>query len=289
VSLSDNRVIQLLNQYFVPVYLSNEDYSERGAASAEEKAELQRIRREGLAKGLSVGTVHAYVLTPDGHPADSLHVVDAAKADRMVGMLQRTVEKLALKPGPPLVSPAPPAVPAAEPGTLRLHVTSRYLERRGNAYVLVENAGGNWSALPGEDWLRLSGEQQAKLLPGRSVTVGQTWTLDPDVSATLLHRFYPPTENNDLGKNRMEEQSLTGTVTVVSGGVAKARITGSLRMKHPFYHKEDGNDVRATLAGTLEWEPASGRIRTLRLVTDEATYGAGGNRQPFGVALRSLP
>src|SRR5919197_3548626 len=93
-SLSNEKVISLLNRYFVPVYVSNEDYAEGGSAPAGEKAEKDRIYRETLKAGLSAGTVHAYVLAPDGRVLDSLHVAVAAKTDRLLAMLERAVAKL---------------------------------------------------------------------------------------------------------------------------------------------------------------------------------------------------
>ena len=43
VSLSNNQVISLLNQYFVPVFLSNEDFRDGGSAPPAAKAELRRL------------------------------------------------------------------------------------------------------------------------------------------------------------------------------------------------------------------------------------------------------
>ena len=42
-SLSNDKVIDLLNHFFVPVYLSNEDFAKGGCAPIEERKELQRI------------------------------------------------------------------------------------------------------------------------------------------------------------------------------------------------------------------------------------------------------
>ena len=56
-SLSHAKVVELLNAYFVPVYTSNEDYRDGGAAPPDERAELRRIQQEGYRKKLSVGTV----------------------------------------------------------------------------------------------------------------------------------------------------------------------------------------------------------------------------------------
>jgi hypothetical protein len=288
VSLSDERVVSSLNRYFVPVYLANEDYRDGGAAPAEERAELQRIHREGHAAKLSVGTVHAFVLAPDGRLMDSLHVVDAAKADNLVAMLDRTVKKLDVKGGEPLVRPAPPACPAAPPGGLLLHLTARYLEKRGDRYALVQDAGGNWSALPGEDWIPLTAEEAAGLIPAGKPAPGQAWQLPAAVTNKLLTHFYPPTENNDVSKNRIEQARLTGTVLAAAGGVARGRIEGALRMGHSFYHKEDGNTAEAAVAGYVEWEPATRRVRSLKLTTVDATYG-GSSRQPYGVVVASQP
>ena len=71
VSLSNKQVISLLNRYFVNVFVSNEDFTEKGSATAEEKVQLRRIFSEGYAAKLPVGTVHAYILKPDGHLLNS--------------------------------------------------------------------------------------------------------------------------------------------------------------------------------------------------------------------------
>ena len=76
---SSEKVVALLNAYFVPVYVSNEDFRGDGPAPPEERKELQRIFAEGYKAKLSVGTVHAYVLSPAGGTVDSLHVATAAK------------------------------------------------------------------------------------------------------------------------------------------------------------------------------------------------------------------
>src|SRR5205823_120849 len=126
----------------------------------------------------------------------------------------------------------------------------------------------------------------AKWLPRGTVAVGQSWEVDAPTAAALLKRFYPPTEDNDLAKSWIDRQSLRATVVSIRNGIARARIEGDLRMKHPFYHKDDGNFVEAKIAGYLDFEPAGKRIRALRLVTTEASYGDAGNRLPFGAAVK---
>ena len=291
VSLSNPTVISLLNRHFVPVFVSNEDYRGSGSAPPEERAELQRIHREGHAAKLSVGTVHAYVLAPDGRLLDSLHTVQAAKPELLIGLLEKTVSALRTPAAAaPVVEPCPPPVPEAAPGVLRLHLTARYLERRGDDYVLVRNAGGNWSALPSEDWILLRREEAAMLLPTTPARIGLSWEIDPKLASRLLTHFYPPTENSDISKNRIDEQVLRATIVSVEGSRARARITGSLTMKHPFYHKDDDKFVTAGIVGFLEFEPRNKRIVSLQIVTDQADYGGRvGSRLPYGVALRLVP
>ena len=127
---SSSKVIERLNACFVPVYAVNEEYRDRGSAPSGERAEYQRIYREALKAKLSTGTVHAYVLTPDGHPFDSLHVAQAAKVEELRAMLERAVAKLKTPEGAPLVRPAPQSVaPRAEADALVLHLTARTLLR----------------------------------------------------------------------------------------------------------------------------------------------------------------
>src|SRR5581483_8036232 len=125
--LSDSKVIELLNRAFVCVYTVNEDYSEKNpAVPKEEIKELQRIRQEGHQKKLSVGTVHAYVLTPDGHTHDSLHVASAARTAETLKMLERAVTRFRPKEGPPVVKPQPQSgPPPGTPDSLTLHLVSR--------------------------------------------------------------------------------------------------------------------------------------------------------------------
>src|SRR5438034_6008196 len=271
--LSNTRVISLLNRFFVPVYAANEDYRDGGVHPAEEKAEYNRIFKEAHAAKLSVGTVHVYILSPGGHPIDSLHVATAAKTDRLIDLLERTVEKLNVREGKAVVSPvAQSAPPKCASDSLVLHLTSRSLDGRGA-----------WSDFPVEDWIVLGRDEWEKLLPRSPVQVGDSWEVDKKISAKLLTHFYPPTENNDVSKNLFERQSLKATVVSVHNGAARARIDGGMKMRHSFYHKEDGKVVEATVVGFIDFEPSSRNIRSFQLVTEQATYGGG----TFGVAVRS--
>lgn len=270
--LSNSKVISLLNRYFVPVYAVNEDHRENGAAPPEEKAEYNRIFKESHAAKLSTGTVHVYILNPRGHPIGSLHVAEAAKTGRLVQLAEDVIKKLDVREGQAVVEPAAQcARPSCEAGSLAFHLTARSLDGRGA-----------WSEFPVENWIVLGQNEWKKLLPAAKVRTGDSWGIDRDVAVKFLKHFYPATENNDTSRNRFERTSLKATVTSVQGGLARVRLGGDLRMHHSFYHKDDGKIVEATVVGFMDFDPEKQTLRSLKLVTDKATYG-GGN---FGIALQ---
>jgi hypothetical protein len=273
--LADSRVIDLLNRYFVPVYAVNEDYADGGPVAAEEKAEYQRIYRTALGSGLSAGTVHVYLLTPDGTPFDSLHVAVAAQTEKLIALLNKAVQSQHPAAGRPMASPAPQcAPPSAEAGALVLHLTAR-----------PQSGGGSWPGVS-ENWIVLGPDEAAKLLPPAALTLGGSWTPESTIVAKLYRPVYPVTENNDLASNRIDHQELKATVVSIKGQQCRARLEGRVRMKHKFYPgREDNNFVEATIAGYLDYHLVDRHIDRLRVVTDNATYGGG----TFAVALRSLP
>jgi hypothetical protein len=181
-------------------------------------------------------------------------------------------------------------------------LTARYLVPRNQAgarkdvdddYVpdgprLGTERSGQWGAVPSEDWIELKRAQWLKLLPAGPVRIGDSWDLDREVTAQLLTRFYPTTENNDLTTNRLDRQGLKGTVLSVKDGVIRARVEGGLKMKHAFYPgRADENFVEASIVGYIDFEVEKPRIHALRLITDKASYG--GESRRFGVAVRSVP
>ena len=272
--LSRTDVSDTLNKHFVPVYTSNEDYREDKrtgappAVPAEEREAYQKIYHAALAAKLSTGTVHAYVLSPDGMPVDSLHVAEAARGDSLIKMLRRTVEQFNTPAGATLVKPkvqsAPPATPSG--GAMVLHLSSR-----ADGTDPSDNA---WHAYPSEDWVLLTKDNQAELLPPHraAVDVATTWQVDRAVATKVLTHFYPQTENNDVSKNRIDRLSLTAKMVSVGNGVARARLDGDLRMCHPFYHDQTEDIVEAKVVGYVEFDAAARTVKTFKLVTDGATY-----------------
>ena len=270
---SQTPVIEKLNACFVPVYLSQEELAAEGSALASDKEAYRQMLPAAAAKGLSTGTVHAFVLAPDGQPLDSLHVAEAAKTRNLLAMLDGAIAQLKVAAGKPLVAPQPQSRPPPFPkGSLVLHLTSRPLK-----------GGGSWDGIS-ENWIVYRPDEVVGLLPRGKPAVGTTWKIDEKLAERLLTHVYPVTENNDVTKNKILEQSLTGRVISIENGRALARLDGRLKMRHNFYYKEDGKTVEATLTGYVEFAPGQQpRIQSLKLATQTATYGGG----EFGVAVTS--
>jgi hypothetical protein len=296
-SLSSARVIDLLNSYFVPVSLRNQDFDDGGTASADEKSEKTRIYRDALKAGMHAGTVCVYLVSPDGRPtavapANEKLVYDP---DRLAELMLQVVRQLAVVKAEPSVAVKPHSpIPKVSDGSLVLHIVARYLERKGTVCVpydvkavLGTKNGRNWSNLPSQEWVVLSRPEWTSLLPRGEVGVNSTWKPSEAVIADLLRHFYPPTENTDFKKNRVEELVIQARVESIECGIARARLDGRMRMKHPFYHQDDNNFVEADLVGYVAFKPSTCEIESLRLVTENGRYGGDANgMQHFGAAAR---
>jgi hypothetical protein len=231
---------------------------------------------EAKTSGLTAGTVCAFLLGPDGKIIDACRAPFSSDTKHMTEMLEGAVKKIGTQKGETLVAPKPQsAPPTPKKGALILHLTARWLP-----------AGGTWRKLPSEDWIALERAEWSKWLPTTEAKIGSTWELDKGAAGNLLKHFYPPTENNDLSTNRIEQQTMKATVVSAKDGIVRARLEGGLKMKHSAAPlRNDNSFVDATFVGYLEFEPAKGRIASVQIVTEKANYfGA-----DFGVAVRSVP
>src|SRR5688572_10825894 len=91
---SKTEVIERLNAHFVPVYVVNEDYRAAGPAPKEERDEMERIYREALNSGFSAGSVHVYLLAPNGKTIAGMHVAEAAQTPKLITLLDRAIADL---------------------------------------------------------------------------------------------------------------------------------------------------------------------------------------------------
>ena len=261
--LSDARAIALLNRRFVPVYCNSEDRA---------NAEHQRIYREALAKKLEAGSEHLYFLGPDGHVIDSMHVCNTKTAD-----LLARLEKLAGPEGEPLAPPSPQSQPSSTDG-LVLHVTARYLEKDGS----VDLKKGNYHEFPAEEWLVLSRDEAAGLVPPGPGPID----IAPPLAAKILSRFYPLTANfSDASAGAILEHSFSARLAATGKETVWVRLEGRVKIRHPFFADKDERIAEAEFKGYLAVDRATKQARSLRLATERGTYGT----EKFGVAIRSFP
>lgn len=258
------------------MYISNEDYGERGTAVPEEKKALRRVYEEALEKQFSTGTVHVYVLDASGQVIDTRHVAKACEKGEVARLLESVVARFKIPTGQPVVKPRPQSRPGqASAESLVLHLTAR-------------GRGCSWDELPAESWIVLEPSQWAQLLPPRGIAAGKTWDVERSVAERILTHFYPQTENNDATPRRIEQVTLTArpleaatlpTPGGLASGARRIRLDGSVRLRHTFYPgRADDRVVEASVVGHVDFEPLAnggGKIQTLRLVTTRATYGPG--------------
>jgi hypothetical protein len=268
-------VIEMLNKYFVPVYISNEDYQGKGAIVAKEEfLAWQKIYHDALKEKRHAGSVCVYLVDGDSKGLASLIVSKAAEKDHLLKLLQATVDKLKVKGGEPVlpvVCQAPP--PPANPGDLVLHLVSRADHK------------GSWGEFPAENWITLKEAESKQWLPP-TAKPGATYSI-PDKEATkVLTYFFPQTEVCDFEKlvepdgpylHRIEKIKLQGKVLNSKDGIVMIRLDGNLKVKHKFYPgRDDNNYAESTIVGYLQLNQKTGRISRLALTTTQARYGQWG-------------
>jgi hypothetical protein len=266
--LSTSEVIEKINSCFVPAYASTQDPN---------NAELKRVERDALKAKLSTGSERIYVLDPSGRPLEALHICHVTTAS-----LMETLNKHARSSGPTLVPPAGQSVPRA--GGKMLHLTARYLDKAGQPYKF--NPNGSYHAFPAEEWVALTRDEEAALVPDATAAPGSSWYVDMAVAARLLSRLYPLTGNfGSSDANRIDEASLSAKVIAGRRATAWIRLEGRVRLGHTFFSNKDERPVDATVSGYLEYDRQQKKVRVFRLVTEQAAYG----KEKFGVAIRSIP
>ncbi|MEX0586424.1 MAG: hypothetical protein WD176_07260 [Pirellulales bacterium] len=274
--LSDPNVISLLNQYFVPVYTSNEDYGDKGTAPAAEKKERDRIWHDANAANLSSGTVHVYLLEPGTNRVlDSSHVAEAAQTKKLVPMLERTIARLKLKPGDPVVAPrSQSSSPKVPKDSLVLHLVAR------------GDREGSWREFPGENWLVLEKADWSRFLPAEGAKADTSWQIDNETAAKLLTYFYPQAENNNVRSIKVDEQTLQATLIEQEGADGRIRLEGAFKMRHSFYPgRKDYQPITGKVSGYVDVDLAKREITRFALATEKATYG----KEGFSVGVQTPP
>jgi len=275
-------VIELLNQYFVPVTSRNEEADDaKGTAPPEEKKERNRIYLEFYSKKLGIGDVHVYIVAADRSAVASMPVVKAEDPAQLIPFLEGIAAKLNLKPGPPAIKPHPTSRPPAglPPDAMVVHLVSRAL------------SAGSWHEFPSENWIVLSGSEANQLVPAGTVAAKQTWTIPKPVAVKLAEWVYPQNEERTgINRSRVEQADFRVTAVTVQGTMVRARIQGKIRLWHSFYpsaqNEQNSQDFAISdLTGYMDFDSAQRRVQRLRIVTSKGEYH---ENTPFAASLVSM-
>jgi RNA polymerase sigma factor (sigma-70 family) len=280
--LNDDRVISLLNRCFVPVALSNEDLRPGGRSTDPDRQERIRIYHDAIASRFDAGDGTMYLVAPGGKALAAITVPRASVVSNVLPLL----EQFRGPEGAPIVKPVCQSrAPVHRPDDLLLHLVARYVDANGG----VEKNRTTYHEFPAENWLVLGRSEWSRLLPGEEPRVGLEWVPAPETAGKILVHFYPVTHDvlrDDSARSKVECATLRARVVSVRGGIATARVEGELRLSRYFYDAPPPTHrpeiLEARVSGFLDFEP-SGRIVSLKLTTDRATFGPA----PFAVALQS--
>ena len=282
--LSDDKVIALLNGYFVPVYAPYSSEETASVVSTEEENEIQRIWRESLERKTGYGMVHVYLLEPaTGHPFDSIGVVKASVTNNLLDFLGKAVDRYKVKEGKPLVKPGRQVFPArVPPDSLVLHLTARDLGclKAGPAEPRARDCNvGSWREFAAENAIVLEKAEWSKLAPPSGAA---SWKVSDDVASKILVYFYPQLEANVVTNHRVNDGALKASVASTTKGIVRVRLEGSLSLKR--VQEPNSVFVEAPLAGYYDYDPSKRRILNFRLVTENGKCAS----RSFGVAVRSV-
>lgn len=256
-SLSDKTIVDLLSRYFIPVWLSTDDFDlvPKDRAEADEYWRYRKLAKE---QGLCAGNVQIYLILPDGKLLTTLHVTKASQPETLRALLQKTVEDNKLEPraaegrGGAAVRPRQRAKDAAE-----FHVAARNVGLR---------AGTGLS----ECWVPMTVEETTNFVP-RQARADFSWEVPAATANKLYLQFFPPGPNYKPDGS-VASSSLTATVAAVDGDRVLVRLRGKVHLKHRVGGKDTDGDIRARVSGYALVDAKAKKLSELGMVTDEAEF-----------------
>lgn len=266
-------VIKILNDSFVNVMVSNEQYNlNTGSMPLPERQARQKLWNDAARQGLKGGTVAVFALDPQGVPFLGWHVGDTFNIEAFIGQFLRpATARLSVTPGPPAFAPRPLSRPDTLPpaGSLTLHLAAR---------------NDNPADFPAESWIVFEPAEIRRLLGS-----GQSWTVPPELAQRIFMQVYPQSNSSDRShNNRVEAGQLTAKIVANEKGFLRARLDGQMRLLRSYYPLPNPGAVmvEATLSGYIDFAADRSAIYDMKLATSKASTAQG---KLFEVAMTSVP
>ena len=261
-SLSDERVIGLLTKYFVPAWVSRDDY-QLDPRSKAEQAELERIDAERSKRGLKGGTVCVFVLDSDGSVLATLPVQLASKPETLVPFLSKIIADKHLSPrAPEAIRASAAKPPAIKPKT----EGGRFV----NIWTRCDQAGSNRGL--SHDRVELTAAEGQALMPATDAKPGASWRIPDEIAHKLFQYCYPPGPIWRAKDCKVMNGTLRTTLVAASAGEARIKLEGEMALSFPYTGKPTDGRITAHFAGVAHWDQKKQGLLSLALVSDSADY-----------------
>lgn len=262
-SLSDDRVIRLISQYFVPTWLSRDRY-QLEKPSREEQLLIGAIDLDRRRKKLEGGAVCVYIVTAKGEVLATLPVQKACKPDLLTPFLEKVIDKEKFSPREAKAARASAAPPPDKPKPkspegLVFTIRSRFDDPRVNRGL-------------SQDRVELSKEEWSAFLPKGQADVGHAFPVSKATASKLLMFAYPPLPHWGEKLAKIEEQSLTAKVTHTDEKELHLRLEGNLALVYPAKGLPTDGKVTARLLGFATVDKSSRKLTALVLISEEGRY-----------------
>lgn len=253
-SLSDARLIRLISDHFVPVWVSRDDY-QLPAARKDDKVLLRKIDDSRHAKEFEGGTVCVYIATPDGSVLATLPVQRAHKPELLKPFLDKIVREEKLKPRVRTRAGAEKARPA-----------------NGRTFIVRTKFDDNpVNRGTSRDRVELTPKEMATFIPAKA-EVGERWELDGAVAEKVLRYAYPPLPHWDAKLARVDKAGLSARVVAVDGDEATLWLEGDLELTYPVLKTPTDGKVTAKLAATARIDVRAGTLKAFALASRDGRY-----------------
>lgn len=259
-SLSNPRIVELISKYFVPAWVSRDDY-QREPRDQDEKAELQRLDRDRARRGFKGGTVCVFFVAANGDVLATQPVQQAFKPENLLPLLQKIIADHKLEPRSEEAirdSAAKPAeVKPKTEGSRLIHIWTRL------------DSGANHGLT--NDRVELTAAQCKAFLPPAEAKPGTSWDIPEEIAHKLYQYSYPPGAQWVAKDCKVMKGTIKATLADESGTEARIRLEGEMELKYPVGKPTEGR-VTARFIGTARADRKKQTLATLAVVSEQADY-----------------